>query len=130
MMIQQESLVPLRQYETGIVAWHFPSARHFPPQTVCHGATEAYYSDVYLLPYVRYEATPTKDIVTPIIENNASALIIEYSRYEHSPTIALARVQALLLYQSMRQPTYVDRDLPILENWIACLVDHPDGTSA
>jgi hypothetical protein len=43
-----------------------------------------------------------------------------------TPSTALARAQALLLYQSMRAAQYVERDLPILEKWIEYLADLRD----
>jgi hypothetical protein len=68
----------------------------------------------------------TEDIVRPIIENYACALIIENSGSDMTPSTALARAQALLLYQSMRTAQYVERDLPILEKWIEYLADLRD----
>ncbi|KIV99142.1 uncharacterized protein PV09_09173 [Verruconis gallopava] len=68
----------------------------------------------------------TEDVVVPLIENKACALIIEYSRHQVSPTLSLARVQALLLYLSIREAHYVERDLPILETWLASLASLRD----
>jgi len=70
----------------------------------------------------------TEDIVRPIIENHAANLIIENSGYNPPVSLALARAQALLLYQSIREPQYVERDLPILEKWIEYLTNLRDRT--
>jgi hypothetical protein len=59
----------------------------------------------------------TENIVKPIIENYASSLIIECSETDTTISMALARTQALLLYMLMREPHYVERDLPVLEKW-------------
>lgn len=69
----------------------------------------------------------TEEVVRPIIENHASRLIIETSGYDIPPSLALARAQALLLYSTIRDPQYVERDLPILEKWIQHLADMRDS---
>lgn len=72
----------------------------------------------------------TEGVIMPLIENNASTLIIENSSHDVTPTMALARAQALLLYQSMREAQYVDRDQPILQKWIEHLANLRDQTTS
>jgi hypothetical protein len=70
-----------------------------------------------------------ENIVKPIIENYASSLIIESSETDTTISMALARTQALLLYMSMRELHYVERDLPVLEKWTEHLTYIRDSSS-
>lgn len=59
----------------------------------------------------------TENVIIPVIEKHASSLINENSGADTTILMALARTQALLLYVSMREPPYVERDLPVLKRW-------------
>jgi hypothetical protein len=72
----------------------------------------------------------TENIIVPVIEMHASALINEHSEAGATISMALARTQALLLYISMREPPFVERDLLVLERWTEHLMFMRDSSGA